>query len=142
MNADKNKEAPQGGTSYSMALYSSGRRTPERIRKQVHKAMQAEKYKRVLDKTDKGNLDLAFSVIETAAIHLHNGLPLFLEGDLFTERNEWLRESLIRALLLSLDLLRREGAEVEETPLLELVRRVHTSETENENNAEQAERKG
>lgn len=76
----------------------------------------------------KDDLDLAFSVIETAAVHLHNGLPLFLEGDLFAERNEWLRESLIQALLLSLNLLRREGAEVEETPLLELVRRVHTSE--------------
>lgn len=75
----------------------------------------------------KDDIDLAFSVMETAAIHLHNGLPLFLEGDLLAERNEWLRESLIRALLLSLDLLRREGAEVEETPLLELVRRAHTS---------------
>lgn len=61
----------------------------------------------------KNDLDLAFSVIETAAVHLHNGLPLFLEGDLFAERNEWLREFLIQALLLSLDLLRREGAEVE-----------------------------
>ena len=48
MNTEKNKEAPQGGTSYSMALYSSGRRTPERIRKRVRKAMQAERYKRVL----------------------------------------------------------------------------------------------
>lgn len=75
----------------------------------------------------KDDIDLAFSVMETAVIHLHNGLPLFLEGDLFAERNEWLHESLIRALLLSLDLLRREGAEVEETPLLELVRRAHTS---------------
>lgn len=74
----------------------------------------------------KDDIDLAFSVMETAAIHLHNGLPLFLEGDLFAERNECLRESLIRALLLSLDLLRREGAEVGETPLLELVRRAHT----------------
>ena len=55
----------------------------------------------------KNDLDLAFSVIETAAVHLHNGLPLFLEGDLFAERNEWLRESLIQALLLSLDLLPR-----------------------------------
>ena len=73
------------------------------------------------------DLDLAFSVMETAAIHLHNGLPLFLEGDLFAERNEWLRESLIRALLLSLDLLRREGAEVEETPPLARVRRAYTS---------------
>jgi hypothetical protein len=75
----------------------------------------------------KDDLDLAFSVMETATVYLHNGLPLFLEGDLFVERNEWLRESLIRALLLSLNLLRREGAEVEETPLLELVRRAHTS---------------
>ena len=76
----------------------------------------------------KNDLDLAFSVIETAAVHLHNGLPLFLEGDLFAERNEWLRESLIQALLLSIDLRRREGAEVEETPLLAWVRRAYTSE--------------
>ncbi len=75
----------------------------------------------------KDDLDLAFSVIETATIHLHNGLPLFLEGDVFDERNEWLRVSLIRALLLSLDLLRQAGAEAEETPLLEAVRRAHTS---------------
>lgn len=48
MDTEKNKEAPQGGTSYSMALYSCGRPTPERIRKQVRKAMQAERYKRVM----------------------------------------------------------------------------------------------
>lgn len=73
------------------------------------------------------NADLAFSVIETAAIHLHTGLPLFPEGEAFAEHNEWLREELIRALLLSLDLLHRAGAEVEETPPLERVRRAHTS---------------
>ena len=76
----------------------------------------------------KDELDLAFSVIETAAVYLHNRLPLFMESDLFKERDEWLREELIRALLLSLHLLRQAGAEVEETPLLELVRRAHTSE--------------
>lgn len=48
MNDGKNKEVPQEGTSYSMAPYSGGRPTPERIRKQVRKAMQAERYKRVL----------------------------------------------------------------------------------------------
>lgn len=48
MDTEKNKEAPQDGTSYSLAPYSGGRPTPERIRKQVRKAMQAERYKRVM----------------------------------------------------------------------------------------------
>lgn len=48
MDIEKNKEASQGGTSYSMAPYSGGRPTPERIRKQVRKAMQAERYKCVM----------------------------------------------------------------------------------------------
>lgn len=127
MNTDKNKEAPQGGTSYSMALYSSGRRTPERIRKQVRKAMQAEKYKRVLDATSKDNLDLAFTVIETAAVRLHANTPLFSGMAELAESDEWFRKELIRALLLSADLLRQAGAEVEETPLLARVRCAYTS---------------
>lgn len=74
------------------------------------------------------NLDLAFAAIETAAIHLHKGLPLFPDEPALKENNEWLREQLIQALLLALDLLRREGAKAEETPPLARVRRAYTSE--------------
>lgn len=49
MDTEKNKEAPRDGTSYSLAPYSGGRPAPERIRKQVRKAMQAERYRRLLD---------------------------------------------------------------------------------------------
>ena len=49
MDDEKNKEAPQNGTSYSMAPYSGGRHTPERIRKRVRKAMQVGKCKWLLD---------------------------------------------------------------------------------------------
>lgn len=127
MNDGKNKEVPQEGTSYSMAPYSGGRRTPERIRKQVRKAMQAERYKRVLDATSKDNLDLVFTVIETAAVRLHANTPLFSGMAELAESDEWFRKELIRALLLSADLLRQAGAEVEETPLLARVRRAYTS---------------
>lgn len=85
----------------------------------------------------KDDLDLAFSVMETAAVRLHANTPLFSGMAELAESDEWFRKELIRALLLSADLLRRAGAEVEETPLLELVRRVHTS-----NDAEKAEGKG
>ena len=48
MDNEKNKEAPRDGTSYSLEPYSGGRPAPERIRKQVRKAMQAERYKCVM----------------------------------------------------------------------------------------------
>ncbi len=48
MDTEKNKEAPRDGTSYSLAPYSGGWCTPERIRKQVRKVMQAERYKCVM----------------------------------------------------------------------------------------------
>ena len=49
MATEKNKQAPRDGTSYSLTPYSGGRPAPERIRKQVRKAMQAERYRRLLD---------------------------------------------------------------------------------------------
>lgn len=48
MDNEKNKEAPQDGTSYSLAPYRCGRRTPERVRKQIRKVMQAERRRRLL----------------------------------------------------------------------------------------------
>lgn len=73
------------------------------------------------------DLDLAFTAIETAAVRLHANTPLFSGMAELAESDEWFRKELIRALLLSLDLIRREGAEVEETPLLARVRRAYTS---------------
>lgn len=75
----------------------------------------------------KDDLDLAFSVMETAAVRLHANTPLFSGMAELAESDEWFRKELIRALLLSADLLRRAGAEVEETPLLARVRRAYTS---------------
>ncbi len=75
----------------------------------------------------KDDLDLAFSVIETAAVRLHANTPLFSGMAELAESDEWFRKELIRALLLSADLLRQAGAEVEETPLLARVRRAYTS---------------
>lgn len=75
----------------------------------------------------KDDLDLTFSVIETAAVRLHANTPLFSGMAELAESDEWFRKELIRALLLSADLLRQAGAEVEETPLLARVRRAYTS---------------
>ena len=76
----------------------------------------------------KDDLDLAFSVIETAAVRLHANTPLFSRMAELAESDAWFRKELIRALLLSLDLLHQAGAEAEETPPLARVRRAYTSE--------------
>lgn len=70
------------------------------------------------------DLDIAFSVMETAAVRLHADMPLFLG---VAKLDEPFRKELIQALLLSLDLLHRAGAEAEETPPLARVRRAYTS---------------
>lgn len=45
---DDKEKVPQDGTLYKMAPYRCGRRTPERVRKQIRKAMQAERRRRLL----------------------------------------------------------------------------------------------
>lgn len=88
MDAEKNKEAPQDGTSYSLAPYSGGRPAPERIRKQVRKAMQAERREQLLSKPLVREWDAAL------LFHIEN---LLLRGFYTLGVDEILREKFAEA---------------------------------------------
>ena len=88
MDTEKNKEAPRDGTSYSLAPYSGGRPAPERIRKQVRKAMQAERREQLLSKPLVREWDAAL------LFHIEN---LLLRGFYTLGIDEILREQFAEA---------------------------------------------
>lgn len=88
MDNEKNKEAPRDGTSYSLAPYSGGWCTPERIRKQVRKVMQAERREQLLSKPLVREWDAAL------LFHIEN---LLLRGFYTLGIDEILREQFAEA---------------------------------------------
>lgn len=77
---------------------------------------------------DGGAMARAYCALEKAAIDLHRGKPLFLPFAEMQEWNETYRRELIMGLILALDLFRQNGVSVEQTVLLEKVRRAYTFE--------------
>ena len=77
---------------------------------------------------DGGAMARAYCALEKAALDLHRGQPLFPPFAEMQEWNETYRRELIMGLILALDLFRQNGVSVEQTALLEKVRRAYTSE--------------
>ena len=77
---------------------------------------------------DSGAMARAYCALEKAAIDLYRGQPLFFPFAEMQEWNETYRRELIMGLILALDLFRQNGVSVEQTALLEKVRRAYTSE--------------
>lgn len=77
---------------------------------------------------DGGAMARAYCALEKAALDLHRGQPLFSPFAEMQEWNETYRRELIMGLILALDLFRQNGVSVEQTALLEKVRRAYTSE--------------
>lgn len=69
-----------------------------------------------------GEYEKAYCAIETAAIRLSAGAPIFYEFKEIKEYNERFRKELVQALLLALDLFIQNGLSVERSALLEKVR--------------------
>lgn len=76
---------------------------------------------------DDGAKERAYCALESAMICLHTGQPLFFPFKEMSEYNAMLRRELIMGLLLALDLLRQNGVSVEQTDLVEKIRRAYTS---------------
>lgn len=85
---DEKEKVPQNGTLYKMAPYRCGRRTPERVRKQIRKAMQAERREQLLSKPLVREWDAAL------LFHVEN---LLLRGFYTLGIDEMLREQLAEA---------------------------------------------
>lgn len=77
---------------------------------------------------DGGAMARAYCALEKAALDLHRGQPPFFPFSEMQEWNETFRRELIMGLILALDLFRQNGVSVEQTALLEKVRRAYTSE--------------
>ena len=71
-------------------------------------------------------MERAYMMLENVAIRLHKGQDLFYHLPETTECDRRCRSELIRALILALDLMERNGLSVERCPFQEVVRRSYT----------------
>lgn len=71
-------------------------------------------------------LEQSYAVLESAAIKIDRGIPLFYPFDEMAEYNEQYKFLLINALILAMDLMKKDGLQAEGTVMLEKIRRAYT----------------